>query len=295
MPKVSVIVPFYNSEDYIGEAIESILKQSYQDYEIIAVNDGSTDSSAEVVERFGSGIRNLSHPNSGVAKTMNRGMEAASGEYLSFLESDDIWHPDKLAVQVEVLDRCPDVGIVTSDVEYIEQDGTKLNKILVASRHEDTFIRMFVKGHILLPSAMMIRREVYEKAGGMNEGFIGACLQDHEWAARLCDTAKIHSINKPLVFYRMHPAKTPSHVLENNTACFIDQMLSRFGSSPEKRRFLIAKRIGFLSDTGKRKVSAGQIEEGRRFFWEAAALSMRNRINLAVLFRTLIRLGRSYL
>lgn len=295
MPNVSVIVPFYNSERYIGEAILSVLKQTYTDYEIIAVDDGSTDRSAEIVKRFGKDIRYFYHPNMGVARTMNRGMAVASGKYLAFLESDDIWYPEKLEKQVAILDSYPHIGIVNSDIEYIESDGRRLNKILVAAKVNNAYLRLFVNGFILLPSSIMIRKEVHAKTGGMDEGFIGACLQDYEWAARLCDVANIYYINKPLFLYRLHPVNTPTHVVENNTTLFIEGLMERFGSYPERRKYLIAKKIGFLSDMGKRRVKNDQVVEGRKYLWGSVMLSIQTRTNFKVLVRSLLRIMNSYI
>lgn len=295
MPKVSVIIPFYNSQRYIGEAISSILKQTYTDYEIIAVDDGSTDRSAEIVKSFGNGIRYFYHPNMGVARTMNRGMEVAAGKYLAFLESDDIWYPEKLEKQVAILDSYPHIGIVNSDIEYIESDGRRLTRILVAAKVNDAYLRLFVKGFILLPSSIMIRKEVYANVGGMDEGFIGACLQDYEWAARLCEIANIYHFNKPLFLYRLHPGNTPAHVVEHNTALFIEKLMERFGSNRERKRYLIVKKIGFLSDMGKTRIKNGQVVDGRRYLWESVMLSIQSQANFKVLVRTVLRIMNSYI
>jgi hypothetical protein len=141
----------------------------------------------------------------------------------------------------------------------------------------------------------MIRKEVYAKAGGMDEGFIGACLQDYEWAARLCEAANIYYINKPLFLYRLHPANTPTHVVEHNTSLFIERLMQRFGSCRERRRYLIAKRIGFLSDMGKKRIKNGQVVEGRRYLWESVMLSIQTRANFKVLVRSLLRIMSSYI
>src|SRR2546425_4156042 len=98
-PSVSVVIPVYNGEQYLAEAIQSVLDQTYRNFEVIVVDDGSTDGSASVVKKYGETIRYVHHSNGGVCKTRNTGIAVTQGTYLGFLDQDDLWLPDKLAVQ----------------------------------------------------------------------------------------------------------------------------------------------------------------------------------------------------
>jgi glycosyltransferase involved in cell wall biosynthesis len=121
-PTVSVIVPVYNAERYLGEALESVLAQTYSDYEVIVVNDGSTDGSEQVALGFGDRIRYIRQENAGPGAARNRGIELARGELIAFLDADDLWLPGKLAAQVEFMETHP--GVVLSVVNYgLRVDG----------------------------------------------------------------------------------------------------------------------------------------------------------------------------
>ncbi|QYO63390.1 glycosyltransferase family 2 protein [Leptolyngbya sp. 7M] len=114
MPQVSLIIPAYNGERFITKALDSILHQTYSDYEIIVVNDGSTDQTAAVLQPYRERIRYIEQANRGVAAARNRGMALAQGELIAFLDQDDVLLPDKLAVQVECFAQQPEIGISTS-------------------------------------------------------------------------------------------------------------------------------------------------------------------------------------
>jgi glycosyltransferase involved in cell wall biosynthesis len=121
-PLVSVIVPVYNGDRFLADAIESILTQTYQSYEIIVVDDGSTDHSREIALSFPR-VKYLYQPNAGCAAARNRGIEIAKGEYLGFLDADDLWMPDKLTVQIAAFKANPDLEIVSGYIEqFVEPD-----------------------------------------------------------------------------------------------------------------------------------------------------------------------------
>ncbi len=123
MVKVSVIIPAYNGDRYIGEAIDSILAQTYRDYEIIVVDDGSTDNTRQVVKQYGDRIQYLSQINQGVAASRNLGLKVSQGEYVAFLDQDDIFLPHKLASQVALLEQDPSLGMVNSGWQIVNEQG----------------------------------------------------------------------------------------------------------------------------------------------------------------------------
>jgi glycosyltransferase involved in cell wall biosynthesis len=114
---ISCIVPVYNGERYLGEAIESILKQSYRPIEIIIADDGSTDGTAMVAERYSKQIRYLRQANAGTAAARNLGLSVAAGEFVAFLDADDIWHPEKLARQMACFEARPELAYCVSHVQ----------------------------------------------------------------------------------------------------------------------------------------------------------------------------------
>ena len=114
-PVVSVVMPAYNAERFVDEALESVLKQSYQRLEVIVVDDGSTDGTAARVQAYGNPVRYLQQVNAGVGAARNRGLEAATGDYIAFLDADDLWRPEKLDVQLEIAARNPESGLIACD------------------------------------------------------------------------------------------------------------------------------------------------------------------------------------
>ena len=128
MSKVSVIIPTYNREKLISRAIESVLAQVYPVYEIIVVDDGSTDATKSVLAPFNGKIKYIYQKNAGIAEARNRGIKESSGEYIAFLDSDDYWAPEKLAEQVKVLDANPQVGIVFAPMPIVNEKGEILGR-----------------------------------------------------------------------------------------------------------------------------------------------------------------------
>jgi glycosyltransferase involved in cell wall biosynthesis len=122
-PRVSVLIPTYNRADMICEAIDSVLAQSFQDFEIVVIDDGSTDDTRAKLARYGDRIRYEYGPNEGAASARNRGFRAARGEYVCILDSDDQYYPHKLAMQVEHLDTRPDTVMVYSDFSAFDAQG----------------------------------------------------------------------------------------------------------------------------------------------------------------------------
>lgn len=217
MVKVSVIIPAYNGDRYLGSAIDSVLQQTNRDYEIIVVDDGSTDNTAEVAKQYGDRIRYLSQTNQGVAASRNFGLAAALGDYIAFLDQDDVFLPHKLATQVELLDRNPALGIVNSGWQICQDDDT--NKPLIGTavvqpwKHiPDLNAANLIIWKPVFLGAMLFRRVWLERAGGFN-----TCLEqtpDVDLVMRLakmgCPAAWVEQIT---VKYRQHEANASKNSL----------------------------------------------------------------------------------
>jgi len=170
-PLVSIVVPCYNHGHYLGQAIASVLAQTYSNYEIIVVDDGSQDDTRSVVERFGSPkIRYLFQENRGRSNARNAGLAVASGDYIAFLDSDDFYLPEKLALQIDFLQQHPEFGMIYTSAYCIAEDGRP-----IAASYEATDsgwiyekIAFFRPLTITLPT-VMLKREVVEAVGGFDE------------------------------------------------------------------------------------------------------------------------------
>lgn len=134
MSRVSVVIPTYNCERFLGRAIDSALGQTYRDFELIVVDDGSTDGTRSLVAGYGDAVRYLYQPNQGVSAARNLALSQTGGEFIAYLDADDLWSPEKLARQVEYLDAHPTCGFVHTEISVIDEQ----EKVLHARFNHDT-------------------------------------------------------------------------------------------------------------------------------------------------------------
>lgn len=167
-PRVSVIIPTYNSAQYLDEAINSILKQTYTNYEIIVIDDGSTDNTVELLEPYQEKIHYFYQENQGVSAARNQGIALSKGEFIAFLDADDIFMPHKLEKQVAVFEQQPDLGIVNSGYRLIRENGEFIADIKRWETIPELTIETWILHQPVLPSAMMFRKEWLEKVNGFD-------------------------------------------------------------------------------------------------------------------------------
>jgi len=213
MPKVSVIIPTYNRAHLVGKAIESVLAQTYRDFEIIVVDDGSADATGEVVNSFqDSRISYIYQKNSGVASARNRGITASRGEYIALLDSDDVWLSEYLSLTVEQMEANPEVALVCSDCYICDKnleerlhrkwrsstfDTIKLHD---AERHPLKYLLR--SGCFISPQATLLRSSVLEKTGLFDETLL--THEDLEMFIRIVRDYPIKLVDLPLVEFRKH-------------------------------------------------------------------------------------------
>ena len=155
---ISVIVPVYNCERYLPQAIETILDQTYEPIEIIVINDGSTDRSEEIAKRFLPRIRYYSHPNKGPGATRNKGAKLANGQFLAFLDSDDLWLPNKLERQMGLFSDHPDLDMVFG---YVKQFHSP--ELAAELKNKTTFASEIMKGFLV--GTLLINRKSFFRTG----------------------------------------------------------------------------------------------------------------------------------
>src|SRR5213594_338150 len=171
MPKISVVIPCFNAERFIGEAIESVLQQGYRDLEIIVIDDGSTDSSRSVIDSFGSRVMSVFSPNRGASAARNWGTQLASGEFMQYVDADDRLIRGALSRRVEALRRS-DADVAYSDWQRLVEEGAEFKPDHVIARtiesvHPDPEIATFT-GFWCPPAALLYRRRIVAKIGGWN-------------------------------------------------------------------------------------------------------------------------------
>lgn len=200
IPLFSVVIPNYNYGHFISTAVESVLSQSLQDFEIIIVDDGSTDGSRRVIEGFGNKVRLVPQRNSGVARARNRGAQEARGSFLAFLDADDFWHQRKLENQLNFLTSSGSTSCQTGYWLFANgeigdaipaPEGTTLERALS--------LRPCFSA---LSSTLLIRRHHFWEVGGFNERF--STSADYEFGVRLIQQGGLASIPEPLAYYRTH-------------------------------------------------------------------------------------------
>lgn len=203
---VSILVPVYNGDQYISEAIESALAQTYQNFELLIVNDGSTDNSKSIIMNYlgDSRIRYFEQQNAGVAATRNLAIKHAKGKYIGFLDQDDCWLPDKLSTQVQFLETHQEFAFIHSRQGYIQADGTLIShypKDWVADLHGECFVELFKRNRIAVLT-VLLRKNVIDEIGYFNETV--SRVDDYELWLRICSKYPIGFQDKKLALYRCH-------------------------------------------------------------------------------------------
>jgi glycosyltransferase involved in cell wall biosynthesis len=197
VPKVSVIIPTYNRAYQVGNAIQSILEQTFQDFEIIVVDDGSTDNTREVVSKYGEKVIYIHQANKERSSARNNGMKHARGQYITFLDSDDLYLPHKLLVQVELMETNPEYGMSYSYSLWFDEKGKYLHTWL---DNLDGWIfpeMMRAKHNKITVPSVMIRSYVLNNVGYFNES-INTC-EDYEFWCRIAMKYRVLLIKKALV------------------------------------------------------------------------------------------------
>ena len=222
-PLVSVILIFLNTEEYIQEAIDSVLVQTYKCWELLLIDDGSTDNSTEIARRYVAEypekINCLEHPNHqnlGMSASRNLGIRNAKGEYIVFLDSDDYWLPNRLETHLGVLDRFPDVGMLYGTAKYWyswtgRPEDRELDVVPKLRVRKNTLFRppellpLLLDGKAEVPCtcSILVRREIMQKIGGFEESFRGM-YEDQAFYAKICLSAPVLATDDCLAWYRQH-------------------------------------------------------------------------------------------
>lgn len=196
---VSVIIPTYNRGWIIKEAIDSILAQNYKDFELIVVDDGSTDNTSEVLAPYENDIKVLFQENKGVSAARNRGITEASGQFIAFLDSDDLWLPKKLSTQVEFFNQMPDALICQTEEVWV-RNGIRVNPKKRHKKPSGMIFEPSLELCLISPSAVMVRRSLFDRVGGFDET-LPAC-EDYDLWLRISCLFPVHLIDTPLIVKR---------------------------------------------------------------------------------------------
>lgn len=208
-PLVSVIIPTYNRADLVVEAVRSVLNQTYGRMETIVVDDGSTDNTGEILSEYKHKIRYIYQERSERSKARNEGVRHAGGDYIAFLDSDDLWLPTKVEEQVQILYEQRAVGVVYTGVQYIDLNGHPDDRKLCwdapvrGALYEDLMTHNVIMGSL---SGIMVRRECLDRVGLFDES-MNIC-EDLDLYRRIARYYSFHKIDLPLVKIRIHGDNT---------------------------------------------------------------------------------------
>jgi len=216
-PKVSVIMAVYNDEQYLSEAIDSILNQTYRKFEFIIINDGSTDSSSEILneyERKDSRVKVVKQKNVGLTKSLNRAIKLSMGEYITRMDSDDISHRDRLLKQVKFLMANLDYALVGTNVIKIDEYGKHLEVNKTKYSHNDIY-NTFKNRNCIAHGSVMINKELVGDLLKYDETFLYA--QDFRLWAKIAKRFKIANLKEPLYLLRLHKESLSKKKIENQS------------------------------------------------------------------------------
>ncbi len=205
MPRVSVVIPTFNCATYLPRALDSVLSQSYKDFEILVVDDGSTDGTVDQISNYTKHIRYLYQENEGASGARNRALEVSTGEYIAYLDADDMWYPQKLERQVAYLDGHVECGLVHSEVAVIdEQDQTlhhRFNSETSRSVPQGSCLLQLLQHSHIQTLTVVERRDCFEKVGGFDKRL--SVAQDYmHWILIALEGWKFGYIAEPLAKYR---------------------------------------------------------------------------------------------
>lgn len=229
-PRVSVVIPAYNCDRYVGQAVESVLNQTYSSFEIIVIDDGSQDNTREALQPYSQHIRYVYQTNQGVSVARNHGIQLASGEFIAFLDADDLFTPDKLETQLTLFEAQPELGIVHSGWRRINQQGDPLKDFTpwdyVPELNLETWLRWKPFGTM---GTFLFRRDWLLKIDGFEPGLRHA--EDVDLVLRMallgCQSAWLH---QSTVCYRQHDRNTMRDGISQ--AKSINYVLDKFFNFP---------------------------------------------------------------
>ena len=268
-PVVSVIIPTYNRAHLIGGAIKSVLNQTYQDFEIIVVDDGSTDNTGEIIRGFkDKRVKYIKKykENKGSSVARNIGIKVARGKYIALLDSDDEWLPEKLDKQIKVLQsESPEVGVVYSNLLYIDENGKNMSKFRNPKKEGYIYEDLLGKNYVGTNSTLLIRKECFNRVGLFDD--LLNTQQDWDMWIRIAKYYRFVLIKVPLVKYRLHSNQISRNLeLKIITA---NRILVKYANELEKRRGVHSKHYFYI---GLRFCRIGKTKEGRRYLLKAISL-----------------------
>jgi glycosyltransferase involved in cell wall biosynthesis len=261
-PLISVIIPTYNRRGFLLQAVESVFKQTFADYELLVIDDGSTDGTGESLKPFKNKLVYLYQENRGVSAARNSGLQAACGEWIAFLDSDDWWQPNKLETQMRFFSEHPQAAVCQTDEIWIRR-GRRVNP---QKKHRKFSGEIFAPSLIrclVSPSAVMIKRSLFDAVGFFDES-LPAC-EDYDLWLRISCKHPIYLLQEPLVIKRGGHSDQLSRmipVLDQYRIKSLVKLLDSGRCSPAQRKMVCKELKAKCRIVGLGCLKRGRQEEG---------------------------------
>ena len=263
MARVSVIIPTYNRLPTVREAVESVLKQTYRDFELWVVDDGSTDGTGEALKECGSRIKHIAQDNRGVSAARNLGFRVSKGKYVAFLDSDDLWEPRKLEIQVRCMEANPQFPLCYTDEIWIRR-GIRVNPKKKHAKYSGWIFEKCLPLCIISPSSALMKRTLFEEIGGFDET-LPVC-EDYDFWLRVTCRYPVLFIDQKLIVKRGgHPDQLSTRSWGNDRyrVMALERLLGSEDLKAEERRMASGELVRKCRILSQGFYKRGKREEGR--------------------------------
>lgn len=296
MPRVSIVIPAYNSEPYLEATLQSVLRGNFNDYEVVVVNDGSLDRTTDIVLKHGSHVRLISQENAGVSASRNNGINSGDSEFIALLDSDDLWHPDKLKYQIEALDKRPSFSFCFTDFKC--WDGSDPADFMYETRTgainnkwTGWIYHLLILENWALNSSLLFRRIAWDQMGPF------PCMDqqtdDWEYLVHCSQSFQFVRLSEPMVLYRQYDESLSRKLPSLNTSELMrESLLSRFGmhsidGSPVSQEELDLQRYAGWSNFADAHCARGDLGIGLANFSRLLLRGPRRSNTIKRLFKSL--------
>lgn len=293
MPAISVIIPVYNGEKTIQRTVDSVLNQTFTDFEIIVINAGSTDSTVETIAQINDHrLRVYTYPKANVAVNRNLGFQHATGEFVSFLDADDLWTPDKLEAQYNALAKNPSVAVAYSFTDAIDEKDNFLRPCSHADYSGDVFLQLLLDDFIGSGSNVMIIASAFAEVGGCNSSLTNA--EDYDLWLRLAVKFDFVSVKKVQILYRISANSKSSNIirLEKSNLDVIERAYRHHKALPYQhlKRCSLANLYKYLSYKALSALPGQHSSQtAARFLWQAVKCD-RTLLFKPILYKAFLKL-----
>ena len=273
---VSVVIPTHNASRYIVDALESVFSQTYQDFEIIVVDDASSDDTEEVLKSYADRVVYIKQSHAGSAVARNRGLLRSSGKYIAFLDADDLWLPSKLEKQVDLAEQHPEAVLVYTDFNRTESVSESLDSGLARRKEREIGkeFRSMLRQNFLHTSSVLIRRNALADAGLFDPQLINA--QDWDLWVRLADIGSFVFVDEILTHYRLHEAQSVKTAKYVRNVVFADELMrTRLSGRQDALPHIEHKLAEDLWYLGRKEWKNKNFREARNAYWRCARLPAR--------------------